>query len=191
MKIWSHSVANPDLIINAIFEAIFSKEHEIAAATYKGLEIPEGSLMPSEKDAVIDSQTYANYASFVEAIVSLIEDTYGLTIYYENGSPYDSFYYGALATNSDGSFILKFTSSFRISNHEAHRSKESQDHKKEEREALKNIINVRDNNKLPRVLPVSIIVNDKTYDCYLDAIVDADRLIEHAVSIMNRGRKEI
>ena len=188
MKRYIHSEREPDLIIEAIFEARFNNDDDsIAAATYKGINVPDGPLPPAEKKIAKNSPAYVNFESFVEGVLGLIEDTYELTIYYESGSPYGSFYYGALATNSDGSFILKFTASFRISTHEARRTKQSQMHKKEERDALKELTNTVSNNKLPRVIPVSIVVNDKFYKSYIDAIVDADTLIENAVNKMKKN----
>ena len=179
---------NVDLNIDVVFDVSLNYADGVAAATYKGFNVPDGPLMPSEKDAVIDSQAYADYESFIESVKSIITDYYGLKIYYENISPYGSFYYGALATNSDNSFILKFRVIFRISTHNAHRSDESQRHKKDEEAAVKKFTSISQNKRLPRVISKSIIVNDKEFESYFHAIEAVDTIIEDAVEVMERSK---
>ena len=189
MKRYIHAKENkPNLIIDVVFDSEFDDDR-IAAATYKGFHVLEGSLMPSEKDAVIDSQVYADYESFIESVKSIITDYYGLKIYYENISSYGSFYYGALASNSDGSFILKFRVVFRISTHSARRTSDTQQHKKDEEEAVKKAGNISQNKRLPRIISKSIIVNNVEFQSYFQAIEAVDNMIADAVEVMTRIKK--
>ena len=179
---------NIDFNVDVVFDVALDYASSIAAASYKGFDIPDRPLMSSEKDAILDSQAYADYESFIESVKGIMTDYYGLKIYYENISPYGSFYYGALATNSDDSFILKFRVTFRISTHGAHRSDESQRHKKDEEAAVKKFTSISQNKRLPRVISKSIIVNDKEFESYFHAIEAVDTIIEDAVEVMERSK---
>lgn len=171
--------------IEYIVEIVYPEGNEnkqIAAVSYKGIEIPDGELLPAEKDVLIDSQVLADYHSFIECIEDLIIDVYELEIYYRNDSPYNSFYFGVLAKNSDETIILDFDLTLRVSTHDAHRTKESQHYKKEKKAALKKIAHT----KKPTPITYSVIVNREEFDNYLDAFVAIDDKIKHAVEMMER-----
>jgi len=192
MKRYIYSkILQPVLVdIDAAFTAELKYPEDIAAATYKDkYNVPDGPLLPADKNAVVSSQAFTDFRAFVEAVYSMINDQYDLHIYYENDSIYRSFYYAALAKNNDGSLILRFRSIFRISTHEPEPSPESDKHKKEERAAARAATGKVANKDLPRVLPVHIIVNEQEFDSYLEAIEEADNRIAKAVEIMERTKR--
>lgn len=171
--------------IEVIFEVELNHvEDQVAAATYKGFYVPEGELLPAEKDAIINSQMYADYEGFIESVEDLLTDYYELKIYYKNDSPDNSFYYGVLAKNSDATLILDFSATFRISNHRGHRTDEQTKHKKEQKAKLREL----SNGKKVQIIYKPIIVNQKTFDSYFEAFEAVDSIIAEAVEIMERRK---
>ena len=171
--------------IEVTFGALLSIETtQVAATSYKGHEIPEGKLPPADKKALLNSQVYQDYLAFLEAIDEIIFD-YDLKIYYENESETNSLYRSGLAKDSKGDILLKFAVHIRVSTHPAHRTKESQKNKKEERAELTKLAG----KKKVTPLPINVVVNDKAEDfaSYLDAIVYFDERLAHAVEIMKRN----
>lgn len=167
-------------------ELALDSSSEIAAATYKGIEVPEGDLPPADKNAIWNSQIYQNYNSFIEAVEDILE-SYDLDIYYKNKSEYESFYWSALAKDNEGNDLFDFTVRLRVSTHAAHRSKKSQENKKEEKAELKKL----SNKKRVSPLPISVVINDQSeeFDSYLDAIEYVDEMVSNAVEIMKRRSK--
>lgn len=157
----------------------------VAAATYKGFYIPEGPLLPEEKGAIIGTQALEDYHAFIESVEDLFTEYYGLEIYYKNDSPSHSYYFGLLAKNSDGSIILDFDFTLRVSNHPAHRSKQSQHFKKERQAALKEL----SGQKKPQPVTRYIIVNNNTFSNYMDAYFKVDEEIKEVVDKMVRNRR--
>lgn len=171
--------------IEYVVEVIFpDSEEQLVASTYKGFNIPDGELLPSEKDAITSSQALADYYSFIECIEDLMTDNYDLEIYYKNASPYNSFYFGAVAKNSDGTLIFDFDLTLRVSNHNPHRTQQSQQYKKEKKAALKRIART----KKPTAITRSVIVNNDYYSDYLEAFVDIDEIIKRSVEILERKK---
>ena len=158
-------------------------ETEVAAATYKGHEIPEGKLPPADKDAIVNSQVWSDYQSFIETVEDFLE-YYNLDIYYKNNSDYNSFYWSALAKDDNGNDLFDFTIRLRVSTHPAHRTKQSQQNKKQEKEELAKLAK----KKRVNPLPIIITINDKStkFENYMDAIVYIDTALEHALDIMTR-----
>mgnify|MGYP007070061986 CR=1 FL=1 len=79
MKRYIKSSVNTDCLkFNIIFDIELPyttddlSNRKIAASNYKGFDIPDGPLIPSEKDALIDTQILADYHSFVESISALL-----------------------------------------------------------------------------------------------------------------------
>lgn len=189
MKRYIRSTTNAVTKIEVIFNIevmLSAAENQVVAATYKGIEIPEGELPPADKDAIWNSQVYQNYLSFIDSVEEILQD-YDLNIYYKNDSPDRSFYWSALAKNDDGSNLLDFTTRLRVATHPAHRTKESEHNKKLEKAELKKI------SKGKRVAPlnITVIVNNESteFTSYLDVIEYIDKEIEHAVEIMTRRKK--
>lgn len=163
-------------------EGIELIDRSIAASTYKGFDIPEGPLLPADKDAAIDTQALDDYHSFVESVEGLLTQYYGLELYYKNDSEYNSFYYGMLAKNADGSILFDFDFTLRVSTHPAKRSKESQKAKKEQEAQLKQITN----GDLTRPLRLSVVVNDKRFKDYMSAYLFIDKQVQSKIAIMKR-----
>lgn len=187
MKRYIKSTTNDTIKVNVVYNVELTQDsgHEVAAASYKGIEIPEGELMPAEKDAIFDSQAYRDYRSFIESVEELLTDYYELHLYYKNESKYNSFYYGFLAKNDDESLVFDFTLRFRISTHDAHRTHESQQHKKDQKEALRKLAGT----KKVKAISRDVVVNSEQFETYVEAIEEIDRIVEKAVEVMTRKRK--
>ena len=180
--------SNDNMIkIEVIFDVRLSEgSSEVAAATYKGHEIPEGELPPAEKNAIVNSQVWQDYQDVIEVIEELIAD-HNLYVYYDNQSDYHSFYWSTLARDSKGNNLLDFTARIRVSTHDAHRTKESQENKKEEKEVLKKLAG----KKRVTPMPITVVINDKSekFKSYIDVIAYIDKELDHALSVMTRKSK--
>lgn len=186
IKRYIRSNYNIDLITSEVtfnVELTSSAESEVAAAIYKGYEIPEGELPPADKKIVMNSQVYQEYLSFIEVIEDMISD-YNLNIYYKHNSENNSFYRSGLAKDDKGNNLIDFTIRIRVSTHTAHRTKESQNNKKKEKAELAKLAGT----KRVTPLPINVVVNDQSEDfrSYLDAIVYFSNQLEHAYEIMTR-----
>jgi len=185
MKKYVHADKPVTCQIDVVFEVELCyapTDKQVAASSYKGFHVPDGELLPEEKDAIITSQAYADWLAFNESVEDLITDYYELDIVYKNQSPDNSFYFGVMARNSDNSFILKFSATFRIANHAAHRSKSSQFNKKAQKDAIANLI---DGKKL-QVIYKPIIVNQNTFSSYYEAFAHVSDEIEKASKVLKR-----
>lgn len=165
-----------------MFEIGFEDDAEIAASTYKGLPIPDSDLPSSLKDALNNSQVIADYMSFIESITELIEDYYDLKVYYTNTSDYLSGYFGALAKDDEGNFVLDVDISLRVSTHDPHRTEDSQKHKKERLKARKDLIGDVKLKPFTR----DIRVNKETCRDYTEAYEKVDEAIVRAVEYSTR-----
>ena len=152
--------------IEVIIELGSGTENTVAAATYNGFYIPEGELLPAEKDAVIDSQAYVDYEDFIESVEDLITDYFELHIYYKNKSKDFSRYFGMVVKDDEGNVVANFNFNLRISNHDPHRSKRSQQHKKESNEALAKITK-----KKLQPITKSITINREKFVDYTEAYI--------------------
>ena len=166
-----------DVLVNIEYD-----EYEIAAGTYKNIDVPDGDLMLSEKGVDIPDQVKEDYYSFIESIEELLTDYYDLKIYYTNQSEDYSKYYGMIAKNDAGEIITKFKFKLRISNHPADRTNISQQHKKEEQQALNKLVP----NKKFRPIVKCILVNRDQFDSYEEAIEYIYEKVEKVVEIMKR-----
>lgn len=170
-----------EIDIEAVVE-FNAKDQDVAASTYKDLYVPEGELLPGEKDAIINSQAWADYCSFIESVEDLMTDYYDLHIYYKNESEDYSFYWGLLAKNDTEDILIDFNLKLRVSNHPAHRSKESQHRKAEQEAQLQKITEGKKSKPMTQI----VVVNNKTFKSYMDAFMEVDRILERAVGIMKR-----
>jgi len=162
-----------------------SSSDTVVATEYKGFQIPDGPLISGIPGAVLDSQALIDYEDFIESVTDLITDYYELDIYYKNTSSDHSNYFGMLAKNDKGEVILDFDFTLRVSNHDPHRSSQSQQHKKERKEALNKITK----GKKTKPITHSIVVNSEIYNSYIEAYADIDKLIEGVVEVMKRREK--
>ena len=161
-------------------------DNKVAASTYekadKSFNIPDGPLLPAGKEIYIDpnSQLVADYDDFIESVEDLITDYYNLKIYYKNSSTDYSRHFGMLAKDDNGNVVINFDFTMRISNHTAHRTPESQKHKKERKAQLAK----ETDGKKTKPIVKSILVNDKEFSSYLDAYEYVDKVIGDVVSKM-------
>ena len=171
--------------IEVVFEIGFEDDVEIAASTsgtYKGVPVPNSELPSGLKDALNNSQVIADYMSFIESITELMEDYYNLKVYYTNTSDYLSGYFGALAKDDKGNFVLDVDISLRVSTHDPHRTEDSQKHKKERLKARKDLV---DDVKL-KPFTRDIRVNKETCRDYTEAYEKVDEAIVRAVEYSTR-----
>lgn len=164
----------------------FDDTTRVAASEYKGFYVPDGPVISGLPDAVLGSQALQDYADFIESVQALITDFYKLKIYYKNSLKDHSNYFGILAKNKDGSIIIDFDFTLRVSNHDPKRSKKSQKHKKEREAELKKLTDGKNTKPIRR----NIVVNNERYTSYMKAYVDIDEAIEDVVSIMTRKQKK-
>lgn len=170
--------------LRVVVEVEFLSEAESVAASYDSERFNNSELPPAAKDALIDSQVLADYHAFVETLEDVMTDYFGLELYYKNDSPYNSFYYGALAVNDEGDYILDCEATIRISTHDPHRTSESEKEKAKQKAKLNEIA------KGKRLQPVrkNIVINDKEFSNYEDAYEFAFSQIERAASVLNRKK---
>lgn len=158
---------------------------QVAAGTRTGQELPKGELLPSEKDVLISSQALEDYHSFIESVEDLISDYYGLDIYYKNDLPDNSWYFGFIAKNSDGTPVIDFEATIRVSNHPSHRSPESQANKQKQKAALKEYVG---DIKL-KPIRKTILVNKDQFASYEEAYDAVDQLVEGVNKVLTRKQK--
>ena len=171
--------------IEIIVDIEYFEQLAVAASTYKGFQIPDGPLISGIPEAVIDSQALVDYESFIESVTDLITDYYELHIYYKNTSPDHSNYFGMLVKNDDGILLIDFDFTLRISNHNPHRSQQSQQHKKERKKALAEVTQ----GKKTKPITSHIEVNKENFDTYLEAYIAVDKLIGDTVEKMKQNQK--
>ena len=154
----------------------------IAASEYKGYMFPDGELPPAGDDVEWSEQITADYNDFLETLEDLLTDYYGFHVYYHNLSKDHSKYLGMLAKDDKGKLILNFNFTFRVSNHDPHRSKESQYNKKKAKQELAKIT------KGKRLKPTNlcVIVNKEEFDSYDEAIAHIDRKVEYKLKFMRK-----
>lgn len=171
--------------LKVIVEIGFVSEAEPVAASYYPEKFRDSELPPAAKDALIDSQVLADYHAFVETLEDVMTDYFGLELYYKNDSPYNSFYYGALAVNNEGDYILDCEATIRISTHDPHRTPESEREKAKQKAKLKEITNGA------RLQPVrkNIVINDNEFSNYDDAYEFAFSQVERAATVLNRKKE--
>lgn len=157
----------------------------VAASEMYGIPIPDGDLMPETKDELPTDQMIADYEDFIEAIEDLLQDHYGLILVYKSKSEDYSKYYNFLACDKDGVVLFRFRLRLRVSTHDAHRTKQSQKHKKEEEHSEK-LLELLDGRPLPKAYPKTVIVNRKTFTSYEEAFVTIDNDVKRWINVMIR-----
>lgn len=160
---------------------------EVKSAVYKGFEIPDGEVISGLKSAIITNQIESDYNMFIESVEDLLQEYYGLELFYENSSPDYSHYYSFLAKDKEtGKIYFRFRLRLRISNHPAHRSEASQKHKREETKTERYKELTKDISKDPRPYSKNITVNKETYESYEDAFIDIDNQVEEWMTKMKK-----
>lgn len=160
---------------------------EVKAAMYKGFEIPDGEVISGIKGAIITDQILSDYNAFIESVEDLLMEYYGLKVFYTNQSDGHSQYYSFFAKDKNtGKIYFKFKLRLRISNHDPHRSKESQAHKKEDTKTDDYKKLMKGIKKDPRPYTQSIVANKEKYDSYETAFIEIDKNIEHWIDVMTK-----
>lgn len=186
MKKYVNSIVNSGVThVTIIVDIEVFGSDPIAAATYKGIHVPDGPVISGVPEAIYDSDAVVNFEEFIGSVRELIEDYYKLEIYYKNESPDKSNYFGMLAKDKDGYVIVDFDFTLRVSNHDAHRSKESQHQKKLQKKALIERIGVDDIGHIR----YGVTVNNEKFLSYIEAFAVVDEIIESAVAKMIKNEK--
>lgn len=184
MKKYIHT--NDDITkIQIVVEVEFLNTSESVAASYSSERFKNSELPPAEKDALMNSQVFADYAAFVETIEDLITDYFGLNIYYKNDNAiYNSFYFGVLAVDDNENYILDCEAVIRISTHYQHKTPASEEAKAKQKAKLKEVTNGA------RLQPVrkNILINDKSFSNYDDAYEFIFPIIERVATVLNRTK---
>ena len=173
------------ILFDMVVDVIFDNNPYIAAATYKGLYVPDGELISGDKDAELPAEVVADYNAFVVSVEDLCIDYYGLELTYLNFSEDLSNYYNFIAKDQNGNPVLKFRLRLRVSNHPAHRTKSRQHNKKEE-ETSEELLRFTKGKELKKYT-IDFVVNNKTkYESYLDAFIELDNRIARAVEVLTK-----
>lgn len=178
-----NSLEHIDIVVE--IEYFYNGTDRIAASEYKGFYVPDGPIISGLPDAVLGSQALQDYADFIESVQDLMTDYYGLHIYYKNESKDHSFYFGSVIKDDAGNVIADFDFTLRVSNHDAHRSNESQHNKKERQSKLSEVTH----GKKTRPITRSIVVNDEKCKDYFEAYEKVDEVVSRAVEVMSRRKK--
>ena len=108
-----------------------------------------------------------------------------MILVYKSKSEDYSKYYNFLACDTNGNVLFKFRLRFRVSTHTAHRTKQSQKHKKEE-ETSETLLKLLNGRPLPKSYPKTVIVNRKTFTSYEEAFVTIDNDVKNWIEVMTR-----
>ena len=157
----------------------------VAAAEYKGYQIPDGEFMPADKDIKVSAQQIIDYETFIDDIESMLKEHHELKLVYKNKSDDYSNYYSFLALDEDGNLLFRFRLRLRVSTHDPRRSSAQKAQIAEEEKAVAEYLKGR--KKKPDKMTKIIIVNDESeYDSYLDAFVDICDIVDNAITKMRR-----
>lgn len=165
-----------------IMLSIYPFDDMVAASEYKGYKFPDGELPPLKRGVVWSDQVTEDYNAFLETLEDLLIDYYNFEVYYSNISKDHSKYLGMVAKDNKNNIILTFNFNLRVSNHDAHRSRESQRQKKEMKQSLAKFTN----GKRLRPIVKSVKVNREEFSSYDDAVEYIDNVIEDVYSRIHR-----
>lgn len=157
----------------------------VAASEYKGYQIPDGPLMPADKNAKISQQQIIDYETFIEDIEDMLKEHHDLKLVYQNKSEDYSNYYSFLALDDAGNLLFRFRLRLRVSTHDPRRSSAQKAQIAEEEKAVSEYLKGR--KKKPDKMTKIIVVNDESeYDSYFDAFVDICDIVDDAIEKMRR-----
>lgn len=141
----------------------------------------------SKFEKEIGLQAIVDYDDFIENITNFIEDYLELELIHTNASKKRSRYFSFIARDEDGTIYLRFRLRLRISNHNAHSTKQQKLQKKHETEQIlkEEKLTEYDLRKMQK-LTKSIIVNNETYSSYTDAFIDISEQAEEWVEKMRK-----
>lgn len=160
-----------------------SEEMSVAASTYRGYTLPDGPLMPPNKQDPVTKQQIIDYETFLQDVIDFLEDNCNLKVIYKNKSPDKSLYRTFLAKDSKGNLLFKFKTRLRVSAHNPHRTKQQQANVKNEERATAHYF---EGKKKPRKMTKIITVNSETYSSYFEAFADICDTVDNCLEVMNR-----
>lgn len=156
----------------------------IAASTYRGYDLPDGALMPADKNIKISEQQIIDYETFIADVEDMLKNKHELKLIYQNKSADYSNYYTFLAVDNMGNPYFRFRLRLRVSTHDPRRSSAQKLEIAKEEKAVQEYLKGR---KKPDKMTKIIVVNDESeYDNYLDAFVDICDIVDTAIEKMQR-----
>lgn len=155
----------------------------IAASTHRGYELPDGPLMPPNKDDAVTEQQIIDYETFLQDVIDFLEDNCELQVIYKNKSPDRSLYRTFLAKDDKGNLLFKFKTRLRVSTHDPHRTEQQQANKKAEEKSTAHYF---EGKKKPRKMTKIITVNSEKYISYFEAFADICDTIDNCLEVMKR-----
>lgn len=163
-------------------------EFPVVASKYEGYSIPDGSLMPGNKDAEISEQEKADYNAFIETVEDLLTDHCDLEIVYQDQPTEYSHYYSFFAKDGD-KVLFKFRVRLRLSNQGPHRTNAQQANKAKEKKQVQQWLDGRpdyDGKVSPTPLTYVIIINDQNtkFHDYTEAFMYIYNEVERWIKIM-------
>ena len=168
-----------------LYPRVSSIEQGVAASTYRGRNIPDGPLMPADKNIKVSEQQIIDYETFIQDIEDMLQEHHELKLVYQNKSEDYSNYYSFLAMDNKGNTLFRFRLRLRVSTHDPRRSSAQKAQIAEEEKAVNEYL--KGKKKKPDKMTKIIVVNDETeYDSYLDAFVDICDIVDIAVEKMRR-----
>jgi hypothetical protein len=183
--VYTSEITSIPIHFDIVIDFLVAQSESVVASEYKGIWVTDAPVIPNLPKELIDSQTFQDFEDFMESVTKLITDYYKLHIYYKNVSPDHAHYFGLLAKDDQNRIILDFDFTFRVANHRAHRTPESEYNKQEQEEALN--IAIKGNPTKP--MTKTILVNNEQYAKYLDAYIAIDEIIEDHVKKMKKNEK--
>lgn len=183
--IYTSEITFIPIYFDIVIDFLVAQSEAVVASEYKGFWVTDAPVIQNLPKELIDSQAFQDFEDFMESVTKLITDYYKLHIYYKNASPDHSHYFGLFAKDDQNRIILDFDFTFRIANHKAHRTPESEYNKKEQENAL----NVVTKGNPTKPMTKTIIVNNEEFDKYLDAYIAIDETIEDHVKKMKKNEK--
>jgi hypothetical protein len=183
--VYTSEITSIPIHFDIVIDFLVSQSESVVASEYKGFWVTDAPVIPNLPKELIDSQTFQDFEDFMESVTKLITDYHKLHIYYKNVSPDHAHYFGLLAKDDQNRIILDFDFTFRVANHRAHRTPESEYNKQEQEEAL----NIATKGNPTKPMTKTILVNNEQYTKYLDAYIDIDEIIEDHVKKMKKNEK--
>lgn len=155
----------------------------VTASTYRGYKIPDGDLMPPNKEDPVTQQQIIDYETFLQDVIDFLEDNCELKVIYKNKSPDRSLYRTFLAKDDKGNLLFKFKTGIRVSAHDPHRTKQQSANKKAEEKATAKYFAGK---RKPRKMTKIITVNSEKYTSYFEAFADICDTVDNCLEVMKR-----
>ena len=178
-------------IVVTYFPEVISDNTYVAAGEFMGYHLPDGPLLPGDKNAVISEQDQSNYNAFIETLEDFLTDTHNLELVY-NDNPTDySHYYSFFAKDDNGKVLFKFKIRLRISNHDPHRTDEQRANKAKEKKVVDTWMqNHPDYNGKTKPTPLTYIINvndrNPAFTDYTEAFIYIYNEVNRWLEIMRR-----